>query len=96
MLIMSAELSGEAKLKNTPTRTEGESQGQSIGDEIILPRGRAYSMSRKDMPIPGRKTGMQDKKLAGTFESLTSSMVLSLLPVTTLKESNSVTPKPGC
>jgi len=46
MLIMSAELSGKAKLKDTPTRTEGYtkcSQGQSIGDEIILPRGRAIS-----------------------------------------------------
>ena len=81
MLIMSAELSGKAKLENKPTRTEGYtkcSKGQSIGDEIILPRGRAYSMSRKDMPIPGRKTGMQDKKLAGTFDKAnTVSIILA-------------------
>ena len=36
-----AELSGKAKaFFATPTRTEGESQGQSIGIEIISPRGR--------------------------------------------------------
>jgi len=86
MLIMSAELSGKAKSKDMPTRTEGESQGQSIEDEIILPRGRAYSRSRKGMPIPRRKFGMQDKKLAITFELQTSFMVLLLQLLTMSKE----------
>ena len=38
-----AELSGKAKAKAMPTRTEGHAkhgQGQSIGIEIISPRGR--------------------------------------------------------
>lgn len=81
MLIMSAELSGKAKLENKPTRTEGYtkcSQGQSIGDVIILPRGRAYSRSRKGMPILRRNAEMQDKKLAGTFDKAnTVSIILA-------------------
>ena len=79
MLIISAELSGKAKSKDTLTRTEGHmGQGQSIGDAIILPRGRAYSRSRKGMPILRRNAEMQDKKLAGTFDKAnTVSIILA-------------------
>ncbi len=72
MMIISAELSGKSKAILAKTiRTEGcvqRRQGQSIGDEIILPRGRAYSCSRKGMPILHRNVEMQDKKLAITFD----------------------------
>jgi hypothetical protein len=50
MLIISAELSGKAKLKDTLTRTEVHTkcgQGQSIGNEIIFPRGRAILRDEK-------------------------------------------------
>jgi hypothetical protein len=48
MLIISAELSGKAKSKDTLTRTEGQiDQGQSIGNEIIFPRGRAILRDEK-------------------------------------------------
>ena len=51
MLIISAELSGKSKATMAKTiRTEGYkkcSQGQSIGDEIILPRGRAILRDEK-------------------------------------------------
>jgi|TARA_B100000424_G_scaffold267552_1_gene260662 hypothetical protein len=48
MLIISAELSGKAKSKDMLIRTEGHNgQGQSIGDEIILPRGRAILRDEK-------------------------------------------------
>lgn len=88
MTIISAELSGKATAKATPTRTEGYtkcSQGQSIGDEIILPRGRAYSMSRKGMPILRRKFKSEDKKLHTTHELPTLSTEQLLQLETTLK-----------
>ena len=48
MLIISAELSGKAKSKDMLIRTEGHNgQGQSIGDEIILPRDRAILRDEK-------------------------------------------------
>jgi|TARA_R110002110_G_scaffold125920_1_gene304329 hypothetical protein len=72
MMIISAELSGKSKATMAKTiRTEGYtkcSQGQSVDGEIIHPRGRAYSCSRKGTPIPSRNAGMQDKKLAVTFD----------------------------
>jgi hypothetical protein len=46
MQIISAELSGNSKATMAKTtRTEGyaSSQGQSVGSEIIFPRGRAIS-----------------------------------------------------
>jgi len=92
MLIISAELSGEAKLKNTPTRTEGYtkcSQGQSIGDEIILPRGRAISNGDEKVCRYSREIWRSRIKSLGiTFELPTLSMVLLSPHQTMLKESN--------
>ena len=67
MLIMSAKLSGKATVKAMLTRTEDwvqkRSQVQSVDREtamqnIIDPRDRAYSMSRKGTPIPSGIAGM--------------------------------------
>jgi hypothetical protein len=72
MMIISAELSGKSKATMAKTiRTEVHTkcgQGQSVDGEIIHPRGRAYSCSRKGTPIPSGNAGMQDKKLAVTFD----------------------------
>ena len=62
--VSSAELSGKATVKydyvNPNRRPKG--QGQSIGDEIIPPRGRTFQNGRKDMPILRGNAESGDKK----------------------------------
>jgi hypothetical protein len=65
MLIISAELSGKAKSKDMLIRTEGQNgQGQSIGDEIILPRGRAILRDEKVCRYSGESLRAKIKNLA--------------------------------
>jgi len=80
MMIISAELSGKSKAILAKTiRTEGYtqcSQGQSVGDEIILPRGRA--ISNGDEKVRRYPVEMLGCKIKNLLEHLTKRIFCGL------------------